>query len=99
MEKRRPQRPKRPFARVTERGRHGERILWSSHGHRDYFAMSEKCPLTGKRRYADSELAKDALASTIYVRRKNSELDSKRREARIYMCRACWGWHLTSQPE
>lgn len=47
------------------------------------------CP-SGKVRYRDGIAVKFALAGI-------DNVDLKRREQRAYRCRACKGWHLTSQ--
>jgi hypothetical protein len=50
--------------------------------------MTKRC---SKVRYRDRIGAMLALANTQQKR------SSKRAESRVYRCRACKGWHLTSQ--
>ncbi|WP_185893616.1 hypothetical protein [Streptomyces sp. WAC08241] len=50
-----------------------------------------QCP-TGKRRYYDRIRADIVLAR---IQRSNNP---HRQEKRVYRCRTCRGWHLTSRP-
>lgn len=56
---------------------------------------SEKIMRCDKRRYPDKIGAMIALSSC--QRRQNIANDWNRQEIRIYKCKFCWGWHLTSE--
>ncbi len=62
-------------------------------------SKTRECPITGKRRYADYEMAKDALTEAKYARhmQESENKSSRRREVRAYLCDFCLGWHLTSR--
>lgn len=57
------------------------------------------CPGTGKVRYRDHAQAGFALAGmrALQLVAQARELETRRREARVYQCGACGGWHTTSQ--
>ena len=50
-----------------------------------------------KVRYRTEIDAKIALSNTAYTAGQRS--DEKRKEARVYRCPKCAGWHLTSEPK
>lgn len=52
------------------------------------------CHATGKARYPKEYDARVALVSCIVARNRGKH---ERREARIYHCPVCNGWHLTSR--
>lgn len=51
-----------------------------------------------KRRYASLDEAETVLLRAKIARAFGRRIASRRREQRAYACRACYGWHLTSEP-
>lgn len=54
------------------------------------------CPGGSKDRFATEHEAGLALVNCKIDRTLHR--NTKRQEQRIYACKECWGWHLTSQP-
>lgn len=50
-----------------------------------------------KRRYASLDEAESVLLRAKIARALGRRYASQRREQRVYACRNCGGWHLTSQ--
>ena len=51
-----------------------------------------------KRRYASLDEAEAVLLRAKIARALGRRIAARRREQRVYACRNCAGWHLTSQP-
>ena len=57
------------------------------------------CPMSGKVRFRDQAQAGFALEGmrALRLEAEARELETRRREKRVYQCGACRGWHTTSQ--
>lgn len=67
-------------------------------------AKKDKCPSTGKTRFDDAGAAKTVMLNIKTAKRVIDYIQNKRvnrgagkpKQARVYYCRECCGWHLTS---
>ena len=63
-------------------------------GHRHPYQVGKRSCSCGKRKDPDHRAAVHALHSAVAARALN--LNSRRREHRVYECDLCAGWHLSS---
>lgn len=63
---------------------------------RRYRRLRSVCPTTGKRRFPTAEAAQQILDTAKFWRDHG---DERRHEQRVYACKTCEGFHLSSLPE